>query len=463
MPERKEITASLEAIVGPGFVSSRSEDLFIYSHDSSANEPRMPDYVIMPQTTAEVASIVRLANREKIPLCPAGAGLNLEALTLPVRGGIVMDMRRMDRIIEVHDIDRYALIEAGVTQGHLLSYLERHHPGLQHSVPDAPPAATILGSALLAGYGHLSTNYGTHAEMINAMEVVLPSGEVCLTGSRSLCESWFSRGSLPDGTGLFTGWLGTTGIVTQLSIRLYPLPAMRDMVIYMMQDVALIPEVIFDITHTEMAEDVSIAGQERPAWMKGYQIVPVYLTANSEREMKLKKSIFKNLFTDSRITFMDAPPPEMKDQFLELPFFATKVADWNKGGGFEYAGIIMAPDQIPRAWERAEDIAHRNGMLLSHAIRMVDGCHHALFTCSYPFNRADENSMSRARQAREETQVMALDLGAVPWKPELGGQRLILERMDPAARRLMQDIKQWMDPNNIMNPGNWEVDQNADR
>jgi len=463
VPNRQDVYSSLIGMVGEEFVSNRPEELYLYSCDSSANPPRRVDYVVMPKEVEEVQAIVRLANDKKIPIVPMGAGLNLEALTLPVHGGIVMDMKRMDRILEVNEVDRYALIEAGVSQGALISYLADNHPGLQHSVPDAPPSATIAGSALICGYGHLSTNYGTHSEMINGLEVVLASGDVCKVGSSFISPYWFGRGTLPDLTGLFIGWFGTTGIITKLAIRLYPKPKVRDMVIYMMKDPSLLPDAIYKITHTQMAEDVSIIGQERPEWMKGYQIISVYISGSLDAELTLKrqilKSLFKNTHVEDKITFIEGPAPELKDEFLELPFFATKVADWKKGGGFEYAGAIMGLDKVARAWEQGMGIAHRHDMLYSYAIRIVDGGHHVLFTYSYPFNRADKDSMQKALDALSETQALALDIGAIPWKPELAGQKQVIEKMDPTTFNLLTEIKKTLDPNGIMNPGNWEASQ----
>ena len=464
MPKEGEdsLYTGLKDIVGEGFVSREPEELYIYSRDSSANPPRRVDYVVMPSSVEEVQAVVRLASTRGIPLVPMGAALNLEGLTIPLKGGIVVDMRRMDRIIEVSEMDRYALIEAGVSQGKLISYLKENHPTLQHSVPDAPPSATVAGSCLICGYGHLSTNYGTHAEMVNALEVVLPSGELLRTGSAMLPTSlWFGRGSLPDLTGLFLGWLGTTGIVTKLSIRLYPRPPIRDMVIYMMQDCSIVPDVVYRITHTEMAEDVSIVGQERPEWMKGYQIIAAYVSAHTREELALKKKYLKRISEKdfkARVSFMEEAPGDLKEQFMELPFFATKVADWKKGGGFEYVGAIMPIDTLPEAWEKGIEIAHRYNMLYSYAIRVVEGGHHVLFTYSYPFNRADETSMQSALAALRETQKLSLDLGAIPWKPEAEGQKEIIKRMDKGTFALMQRVRKLLDPKGIMNPGNWEVD-----
>jgi len=114
---------SLVKIVSKDFVSDRKEERYFYARDGGLMPPHEPDFVVMPETTEEVQEIVKLANREKIPIVPIGAGLALTGLVIPQRGGIVLDMKRMDRILEVNDKARYVVVEAGVTHGILKSYL----------------------------------------------------------------------------------------------------------------------------------------------------------------------------------------------------------------------------------------------------------------------------------------------------------------------------------------------------
>jgi len=126
------VLSSLVSMVGEDFVSNRAEELYMYSRDAGASQPRRVDYVVMPRTVEEVQQIAKLANEKRIPITPMGGGLTLNALTVPVHGGIVMDMKRLDTIIEVNETSRYAVIEAGVSQGALLSYLRKNHPNLHH-------------------------------------------------------------------------------------------------------------------------------------------------------------------------------------------------------------------------------------------------------------------------------------------------------------------------------------------
>ena len=181
-------------IVGADYVSNTAEERFIYSRDQGVQEAHLPDYVVLPDSSHQVQKIIQLANEEKIPIVPMGGGLVLSGLTIPLKGGIVLDMKRMNRILEVNDDSHYAVVEAGTSQGMLDAYLKKHHPKLKHSLPDAPPVATIAGNIAIHGSGHLSQSEGGfHSEMVTGLEVVLGSGELVKLGSCSTVSGWFSR------------------------------------------------------------------------------------------------------------------------------------------------------------------------------------------------------------------------------------------------------------------------------
>ena len=170
-----DLYESLAEIVGEDFVSNEEEERYFYGRDPGLMEPHEPDYVVMPMTTEEVQKIVRLANEKKIPIVPKGGGLSLTGLVIPQRGGIVMDMKRMDQILEVNEKARYVIVEGGVSEGALKAYLEKHHPNIRHSIPDAPPIATVAANAVIHGQGRLAQPYGFNSDMVNGLEVVLPT------------------------------------------------------------------------------------------------------------------------------------------------------------------------------------------------------------------------------------------------------------------------------------------------
>jgi FAD/FMN-containing dehydrogenase len=455
---KEALLSRLAEIVGPDYASDRPEDLYLYSRDPGAQKPRKADYVVMPATVAEVQQIVRLANREKIAITPMGAGLTLSALTVPLRGGIVLDMKRMDRIIEVNQASRYAVIEAGVTQAALRAYLEKNHPHLQHSTPEAPPTATIAGNILIHGHGHLTPRYGVNSQMVNGLEVVLPTGELCKLGSGSVSPKWFSRDPLPDLMGLFLGWLGTTGVVTKLSIQLFPKPPFRDLLLYVADSAELIPEIIAELSQINLLENCFIITQEKPRWAQRIYYIIVAI-GESQEEFEVNKKTHQRIFEKYKAEPVteEKAVSALRERFLGVPPFAATAADFRKGGGFEYTGAILPIEVIPQAWRSGIEIAHKYDLLYQLGIQLLPGGHSVMLAYSYPFNRAEEGEAERARGALDETNRLTLELGGVVWKPELPAQKLILERMDEGSRQLIKRIKKMLDPNDIMNPGNWEV------
>lgn len=458
-----DIFNELEKIVGAANVSRSPEEKYIYGRDQGLQRPHDPDYVVLPGSAAEVQEVVKLANREKIPVVPMGGGLVLSGLSIPHEGGIVMDMKRMNRIVEVNEACRHAVVEAGTGTGMLKAYLEKHHPKLKSSMPDAPPIATIAGNVVIHGSGHLSQSEGGfHSEMVTGLEVVLPTGELVRLGSCSTVPAWFSRAPLPDLAGLFLGWNGTTGIITRVGIKLYPKPAMSDVVAFMTENVDTLPDVIGRITGTEMAEDVAMMIAPKPDMFRGFQLTAATVTANSREEMKMRIAVIRESLRDyyERKEAGFAPiPPGMKEKLSEQPQKTlTGFADVLKGGGFEYVGGIMPTDSIPDAVRSGLDIAERMDITYSLGARVIGRGHCVMFFYAYPFNRADGVSMEKAARALEEANRAILSLGGIPWKAEAPAQNLILERMDPETKRFMARVKKMLDPNGIMNPGNWEVE-----
>ena len=450
------ILNKLQEIVGSEFASNKIEDLFIYSQDPGASIPRQVDFIVMPKSVNEIQKIVRFANKNQINLIPMGGGLTLSGLTIPVKGGIVIDMKRMDRIININETSRYALIEAGVTSGRLKAYLEEHYPQLQASIPDAPPSVTLAGNALIHGSGFLSHKYGNHGDMINSLEVILPNGELCRFGSCAVSEYWFTRGPIPDLIGLFTSSFGTMGIATKLSIKLYPKPKIRDLIVGMLDDINMIPNLISKLTCSELVEDILLAIQDKPNWMKGYVFILGFINANSEEERNSKTKSLKEVYHDAKGRHMKIPS-EMKNFFLEKPIFYATTSDFRKGGGFEYVGAMMPLEKIPETITMGASISSKHGIIPTMGCRVIGKGHNILFFISYAFNRADPKDLQNARSALKETNNAVLELGGIPWKAELHAQKLILEKLNPNYKNLFKAIRDALDPNGIMNPGNWEI------
>ncbi|MFH1135045.1 MAG: FAD-binding oxidoreductase [Pseudomonadota bacterium] len=457
-----DILRELAGIVGERFVSAHPEEKFIYSRDQGTMEPRDPDFVVLPGTVEEVQKIVLLAGREKLPVVPLGGGLVLSGLSRALKGGVILDMKRMNRILEVNEKSRYAVVEAGASQGMLQAYLKKRHPGLKHSIPDSPPIATLAGNVLIHGSGHMSHAAGFHSEMLNGLEAVLPSGEIVRLGSCSTSPYWFSRAPLPDLCGLFLGWAGTTGVVTKLSIKLFPQKKLEDVGIFVVEDPELVPDILFRFSGVGLAEDLTAWMTPKPDWAAGFLHINVIYAADTREELTWKRNLLRASvkdYIDKKVGGFMPMPPAMKKPFLEAPSpTLARFADVRKGGGFEYVGAIMPLELFPQAYRAGLDIAARHKTTYSTGARIIGQGHAMMFFYAYPFNRADRADVKKAQEALEATNRAALALGGIPWKAEAPAQKEIIRQMDPETFKLMNRVRAALDPAGIMNPGNWEVE-----
>jgi glycolate oxidase len=246
------------------------------------------------------------------------------------------------------------------------------------------------------------------------------------------------------------------GIITKLSIQLFAKPKMREIVFGLLNDPKALPELLLKVTETRLAEDVLLGMQDMPEWMKGYIFLMVYITGDSKEDMERQVKILKRIYRKAKARFMKAPQ-KMINIYMDKPIFAAGAADYRKGGGFEYVGAFIPLERISEAYERGAEISRKYGIAPTIGSRLIGGIHTIVMFFSYSFNRADSEDMENARKALHETNQLALELGGIPWKAELDGQKLMLQKMDPNYKKFLKNIKNLLDPNGIMNPGNWEV------
>jgi D-lactate dehydrogenase (cytochrome) len=187
-----------------------------HSRGESYHAPARPDVVCFPRSTAEVASIVRISAAHRLPIVPYGAGTSLEGHVHALRGGISIDTRELNRVLRISTEDLDVTVEAGVTRLQLNKALR--NTGL--SFPIDPGAdATIGGMAATRASGTTAVRYGTMRENVLGLTVVLADARVIRTGTRARKSS-----AGYDLTRLFVGSEGTLGIITEVTLRLYPLP-----------------------------------------------------------------------------------------------------------------------------------------------------------------------------------------------------------------------------------------------
>ena len=207
--------AALAPLLGDRLVTSEAVREH-HSHDASRLPPALPDAVVFPKTEEEVAAIVRACAEHRVPLVPFGAGSSMEGHIIPKNGGITLDTREMNAILEVRPEDGLAVVQPGVTRKQLNTELRA--TGLMFPV-DPGADASIGGMASTRGSGTTAVRYGTMRENVLALRVVTPDGTAIRTGSRARKSS-----TGYDLTHLYVGSEGTLGVLTELTVKLHPIP-----------------------------------------------------------------------------------------------------------------------------------------------------------------------------------------------------------------------------------------------
>jgi FAD/FMN-containing dehydrogenase len=474
---KNKVVKELEKMVGSDFVSANEADLYIYSQDMTQAEPSWPDVVVIPKSVDEIQAIINLANRKKISVTPYVSGGNIGGLAIPLKGGILLDLKRMNRIIEVSDIDMYAVIEPGVTFGHIKAYLEKHHPNLMYTYAFSPPSTSVMANALLQGLDNLSSRYGAASHWVSGLEAVLPTGELVKIGSCAVSKSWQERVPFPDLAGLFLGWQGTTGVVTKMAVSLWPKPKHTTQVSLLLMDLESAYESLRAISRTRIPDDIigvsfaferivkmaaehtKVASYPAIATRPGDPefIVSAEISGNSENELKAKIEVIEEVI---HRTLQEGKFEGPQTWPSTTAFYPMQVLDvLSSGGGLTWVGTYGPMSNWLNAVKQGCALQDKHGFTRSCYSRLMREGHFAALRWLLPFNKEDPEYVQKIHELCSDQLEMVLKAGYIPYKTPVWAIRKLEERADPDWVNLHRRVKAMLDPNNIMNPGRWGAPQ----
>ena len=464
------VTKKLCEIVGEKNATDYKHIRYAYSYDLSFVKPKLPDYVVMPTNVEQVQKVMKFANQEKISVTPFTAGTNIGGLCIPENGGILLDMKRMNQIIRIDEESHYAIIEPGVSHAKFASALAKYN--LRWSWPVGPPSASTSSCAISHGIGGLSARYGLNSEEITSMEVVLPTGELVRVGSCAIQEdAWHSCLPLPRMDGLFTGWLGTTGVITKLGVRVHPTPPILKVFTASTENIGQMASYLRTLGNYEICDDLTGVSW----WLSNVPIpypykpkpadVPEWISfattfSWTEKEKQAREEIWKMVVDEETKKGSSLKETQYPEEALrartQLPsqiVGSTKNYTKQGGAGISWPGTFTPVNKwepVYEAWKKI--LIGRN---LSPSVRVTNyrGVHYGMLRAMIPFPKKDPASIENARQAIVECLKVDLDNGGIPYKPPVDFGVEINKRAHPGYVDLLKRVKNMLDPNDIMNTG----------
>lgn len=452
----KEAIRTLQGVLGRENVVTTPEDLLCYSFDATAGLPEyLPDLLVTPATTEQVWEIVKIAGQYKLPVYPRGAGTNLSGGTVPVQGGIVLSLLKMNKILDI-DLDNLtATVQPGVVIQTLNSAVAPH--GLIYPPdPGSLATATMGGSVAECAGGLRGLKYGVTRDYVMGLQVVLAGGEIVRFGGKTV-----KNVTAYDMVRLFTGSEGTLGIITEIILRLIPAPEVRETMLAAFGDLASAGRSITGIIRSkvipatmEIMDRVTIETVEAHARIglptEAEAVLLVEVDGIPE-VVRREAAAVREVITQNGGTVRSAAGVRERDQLWEarraaLPALARRRPT-----------TILEDATVPRSkitemLLAIQDIGRRYNLTIGTFGHAGDGnLHPTILTDS-----RDEEEMERVHRAVDEIFKAALAMGGtltgehgiglakaryLPW--ELGGQGV----------QVLQKIKKALDPEGLLNPG----------
>lgn len=453
--EKTELLQELAAIVGPSSVLSAPEDLLVYECDGHTLDKATPRAVVFPTSTAQVAAIVKLANRHNLPFVARGAGTGLSGGALALEHGIVIEMCRMNKILEVDYVNQRAVVEPGLVNLHLS--LAVADAGYYYAPdPSSQGSCTIGGNVAENSGGPHTLKYGVTTNHVLGLEVVLPNGDIVHLGGPTLDTPGY------DLTGLFVGSEGTFGIVTKITVRLMRKPEAWKTLLAVFETVdeasnavsgiigaGIVPAALEMMDHlTIQAVEASI-GAGLPLDAGAVLLIELDGIADGmdKNANHIAEVCKQHACRNIRIA---------KDEAERALLWKGRKQAFGSIGRlspnyYTHDGVIPRT-RLPEALKRLQQIAETYQLRIANVFHAGDGNLHPLVL----YNEKDADELQRVLQAGTEILRTCIDLGGV-----LSGEHGIgLEKMNCMSwlftdddLELMHRVRRVFNPKELCNPG----------
>lgn len=445
--------AHLRKIVSSDRVLSSDSERVLHSRDESHHEEHRPDVVIYPLSAQEISQILKFANEKKIAVTPWGAGTSLEGNPIPVRGGIVLNLSRMNKVIEIRPQDLQVVVQPGVVFQELNKQLSRY--GLFFP-PDPGAPATIGGMVANNAAGIQAVKYGATKNYVLKLEVALPTGEVIRVGTNAMRTS-----SGYDLVHLFVGSEGTLGVFTEITLRLIGISKEVTAAMASFAQLEQASEAVVQLVQAglapaalELLDPDSVHAINVFKNLHLQEVPTLFLEFRGNgAEVKEDVKFAQEICTANGCTsFSSALGHGERDKLWEARHhLAYAAASLNPGKRAIVVDVAVPISKFPLMVDFARQQLSKHsvaGPIFGHA---GDGNFHVgIF---YDPARPDEKA--RAQAANDAIVFKAIELGGTA-TGEHGvgiGKIKFMPQEHGQSYELMKQIKRLLDPNGIMNPG----------
>jgi glycolate oxidase len=458
---KDSLLAELRSIVGAANARVDTTETACYAYDAT-HYTHHPDVVLYPATTAEVSAILTAANRERVPVIARGAGTSITGGAVPIHGGIVICSGRMNRIVEIDTENLTATVEPGVVLATFQAAVEKL--GLFYPPDPASLSVSTLGGNVgeNAG-GPRGVKYGSTKDYVLGLEIVLADGTVMRTGAKTVKSS-----SGYDLTHLFVGSEGTLGVITQITVRLLPLPEAKRTVMAIFDSVEAAAKTVSATiaakvvpTTLELMDDVVIDRVEayRPCGLPRDAAAVLLAEVDGSqqgvaRQVELVAEVARN--GGAREVRVASTTAEADTLWAARRGAFAAMARSRPTIIVEDATVPR--DRIPETVARIKELCLKHDLQIGILAHAGDGNMHPLIMTDL----RDREEMARVARFVEDLFQTTLAMGGT-LSGEHGIGHLKKRYMEwqhgSVGVEMMRRMKQAFDPNNILNPGKLLPDQ----